>query len=120
MPANSPERCDELFGRYLNDGNLDLLVALYEPEASLVGQDGTPTRGTAAIREALQGFIAQRPKITMKVVKVVRGGDDLAVLYNDWSAEMAGTKMNGKAIEIVRRQPDGGWLFAVDDPFARG
>jgi len=26
----------------------------------------------------------------------------------------------GKAVEVVRRQPDGRWLFAIDDPFGRG
>jgi len=47
------------------------------------------------------------------------------VLYNDWTGTMKGpdgapVKMAGKAIEIVRRQPDGTWRFVVDDPFARG
>jgi uncharacterized protein (TIGR02246 family) len=120
MPAQFPEQCDELFGRYLNEGDLDRLAALYAPEASLVGQDGSPASGTKSIREALQGFIAQKPKITMKVTKVVRAGDNLAVLYNDWSAHVAGTEMKGKAIEVVQRQRDGTWLFLMDDPFARG
>ncbi len=26
----------------------------------------------------------------------------------------------GKAIEVVRRQADGTWRFAIDDPYARG
>jgi ketosteroid isomerase-like protein len=25
--------------------------------------------------------------------------------------------MNGQSVEVVRRQPDGRWLFAVDFPF---
>ena len=66
-----------------------------------------------------------KPKVTMNVTKVVRAGDDLAVLYNEWSLTANGPDgkpiaMSGKAMEIVRRQPDGTWLFAVDDPFARG
>ena len=120
MPAQSPEQCDELFGRYLNEGDLDRLAALYAPEASLIGQDGSPASGTKAIREVLQSFVAQKPKIKMKVTKVVRAGDNLAVLYNDWTAVAAGTEMKGKAIEVVQRQPDGTWSFVVDDPFARG
>ena len=120
MSAQSPEQCDELFGQYLNVGDVDRLAALYSPEASLIGQDGVPASGTRAIREALQSFIAQKPKITMKVIKIVRVGDNLAVLYNDWRAEVAGTEMKGKAIEVVERQRDGSWLFIVDDPFARG
>jgi uncharacterized protein (TIGR02246 family) len=125
MPAHTPQECDELFGRHLNAGDLDALAALYEPQASLVGQDGTVAQGSTAIREGLAGFIAMQPRITMNVTKVVRAGDDLAILYNDWSLAAKGpdgkaVTMAGKAIEVVRRQRDGSWLFAVDDPFARG
>ena len=114
-----------MFATSINSGNLEGLVALYEPQASLVQQDGTPARGTAAIREGLARFVAMHPKLTMNVTKVVRAGDDLAVLYNDWSLTAKGPDgnpiaMSGKAMEIVRRQRDGTWMFAVDDPFARG
>ena len=105
--------------------SLDELVALYEAEAVLVGQDGSPARGTNAIRDALAQFIAMKPKIRMNVVKTVRPGGSVAVLYNDWSLAATGPdgtpiQLAGKAIEVVRRQPDGNWLFVVDDPFARG
>jgi uncharacterized protein (TIGR02246 family) len=127
MPARTPEQCDELFGKYVNSRDLDNLVALYEPHASLVNEDGTESRGTAAIRAALQGLLAALPqaKIIMRVARIIRAGDDLAVLNNDWSltgktADGSAVEMNHKAIEIVRRQQDGTWRFAVDDPYARG
>ena len=70
-------------------------------------------------------LVALRPTIHTEVVKVVRAGDDLAIVYNDWrmSAKRAdGTPIErgGQALEVVRRQPDGAWRFALDDPFARG
>ena len=125
MAANTPEACDRLFGEYTNAGDLDRLVGLYEPDASLVQHDGTPATGAAAIRESLAGLLAMKPRIQMNVTRVVRAGADLAVLYNDWSLVAEGPDgnvlpMTGKAMEIVRRQPDGSWRFAVDDPFARG
>ena len=127
MSAQTPEQCDELFGKYVNARELDNLAALYEEHASLMNEDGTAIRGTVAIRNALQGFLDALPEatITMKVLRVARAGDDLAVLYNDWSlvgkgADGAEVLMNHKAIEIVRRQSDGTWRFAVDDPYARG
>jgi uncharacterized protein (TIGR02246 family) len=127
MPAQTPEQCDELFGRYVNSRDLDNLVALYEAQASLMNEDGTVSQGSVAIREAMQEIFAALPegKITMNVVRVVRAGDDLAVLYNDWSlvgktADGLPVAMKHKAMEIVRRQADGTWRFAVDDPYARG
>jgi ketosteroid isomerase-like protein len=58
-------------------------------------------------------------------VKVVQSGDDLAMVYNDWhmSAKRPDgqpVEASGKAIEVVRRQPDGTWRFILDDPYARG
>jgi ketosteroid isomerase-like protein len=60
----------------------------------------------------------------MNILKVVRVGDDLAVLYNDWTMAAKAPdgnpfEMTGKAVEVVRRQPDGSWRFVLDDPFAR-
>jgi uncharacterized protein (TIGR02246 family) len=124
MAPGSAEECDALFERHLNAGDLDALVALYEPGATLVGTDG-PAVGQAAIREALAPLIAAKARITMRVVRIERAGDDLAALYNDWTASGTGqdgatVEMTGKAIEIVRRQPDGTWRFAIDDPYGRG
>jgi uncharacterized protein (TIGR02246 family) len=125
MGARTAEECDELFARYANAGDLDRLVGLYETDGNFVQQDGSAANGRTAIRAALAGLVEMAPKLVMNVTKVVRAGDDLAVLYNDWSMTAKGpdgqpAAMTGKAVEIVRRQADGTWLFAVDDPFARG
>ena len=120
----TPEDCDRLFGEYANAGDVDGLAGLYEPTATFVPQEGEPVSG-AAIRQALAGFEGGNLQIEMHVVKVVRSGDDLAVLYNDWRGTMKGpdgvtVELTGKALEIVRRQPDGSWLYVFDDPSARG
>ena len=125
MPARSPEEVDRLFGEHMNAGDLGALTSLYEVTGSLVQQDGSVATGHIALRDAFKGFLAMQPTIRMNVVKVVKSGEALAVLYNDWNMSVKGSdgqamQMAGKAIEVVRRQPDGTWLFAVDDPFARG
>jgi uncharacterized protein (TIGR02246 family) len=127
MPARTPEQCDELFGAYVNARDLDNLVALYEAQATLVNEDETVAAGSAAIRQAIKELFAALPegKIKMNVVRVIRSGEDLAVLYNDWNmsgktADGSSFTMQHKATEIVRRQPDGTWRFVIDDPYARG
>jgi len=125
MAPHTPEECDALFAQHVQAGELDALVALYEPNAALVQQDGSAATGHAAIREGLAGFVALRPSLRMNVLRVVRAADDLAVLYNDWSGSATapdGSTMTfaGRAVEIVRRQSDGSWRFAIDDPWARG
>ncbi len=124
MPANTPQEVDRLFGEYVNAGDLENLVALYEPGATLVGQPGQVSVGSEAIRAALGGFLAAAPKIQMNVVGTA-GDGDVVMLYNDWSATLAGpdgkpVEIAAKAVEVVRRQPDGTWRFVIDDPYARG
>lgn len=126
MSANTPQDVDRQFGERLNAGDLDGLLALYEPEASFVPREGETLIGRAAISKELASFLGMKPKITMNVVRVVPCAADVALLYNDWrltapaGADGVATEMSGKAIEIVRRQKDGTWLFLCDAPFMRG
>lgn len=125
MTAKTPEDCDRLFAECANRGDLEGLLSLYEHDAAFVPQEGPAVNGTAAIREALAGLLAIKPTMVMRVVKTVPFGADLAAVYNDWTMTATGPdgariEGAGKAFEIVRRQKDGSWRYAFDDPFARG
>ena len=125
VPARTPEDINRLLGEHMAAGDVDAVVALYEPAGVLVSAEGVPTTGRAAIRAALARLAEMRPQFTMNVRRVVGTSDDLAVVYNDWKMAAVDSNgrsvtMAGKAIEVCRRQADGSWLYAVDDPFARG
>ena len=120
MPAHSPEELDQLFEQALNAGDLDALVALYEPQAVFVSDPGQTVTGTVAIREVLSAFVFMKPKITVDV-RTLGQLDDIALTSAKW--EMAGTgpdgqpiEMRGHSTEVCRRQADGTWLFIIDDP----
>jgi uncharacterized protein (TIGR02246 family) len=125
MTARTPEDCDRLFAEHTNAGDLDALIQLYEPQASLILQDGSAATGHAAIRAALGELLGSNPRIQMKTVKLAKGGaGDLAVLYSEWSIASNGpdgkrVETAGRSVEIVRRQADGSWRFAIDDPHPR-
>lgn len=125
MPARTPEECHLLFGDHVNAGDLEALMALYEPTCAMVQGDGGLTVGHDAIRASFTRLLAMKPHIDIKVVKVVPAGDGLAMVYNDWRLTGKGPDGQpiaraGRALEVVRRQPDGTWRVAADDPFARG
>ena len=124
MPARTPEDCDHLLGEYLSSGSVDDILTLYEPDAVFVTQDRQQLAGHAAVREVMTVFASARPQLTPNLTLVAKQGDDVAVIYNDWTltaVEPDGNKVeqSGRAIEVVRRQADGTWRFAFDDPFAR-
>jgi len=124
MTARTPEDVDRLFVEALNTGKLDALVALYEPNATLMPQPGKLVTGTAAIREALAQLLAGKPKMTLNPKLIAQSGD-IAVLTAKWDLVMTGadgkpTQMSGRSAEVVRRQSDGRWLFVIDLPFGPG
>ena len=124
MPANNPEELDQLFAQALNAGDLDALVALYEPAGCLNSEPGQIAAGTEGIREALSGFLSINPHITIEVKNLNLAGD-LALTTGKW--HMTGTApdgspidMNGQSVEVARQQPDGTWRFVIDNPFGLG
>jgi len=121
MAARKPEDCHRLFAETFSAGNLDALMALYEPRAHLVPQPGQPAVSGPAARDALQRFLTLKPSIRIDTLSVVQAAD-IALLRSKWT--LTGTGPDGKPItmanrgtEVVRRQPDGTWRFVVDQPF---
>jgi len=120
MAATGPEQMHRVFEEAFNAGDLDALMALYEPDAALVPQPGAVAEGTAAIRDALTWFLDRRGRITLDTKLVLRVGD-LAYLANRWSLS-GGTMPDGSpaelgatTAEVARRQPDGTWLYVIDN-----
>jgi ketosteroid isomerase-like protein len=120
LAASRPEEANYLIAEALSSGDLDAAVALYEPGGAFVPQPGQVVMG-ADLSEAVKGFIALKPNLQIEVTRVIEAGD-IALLYSKW--ELDGTapdgspvKLAGKGTEVVRRQPDGTWLFVIDNPY---
>lgn len=120
--ASTPAEAIELFGEALNRGDLETMVALYDPEAAFLPQPGQPlVAGLDAIREALAGFLALGPTITGTVDAAIEA-DGVALVLNRWS--LTGTDPAGESItlggisaDVMRQQSDGRWLILIDNPW---
>lgn len=118
--VSKPEDMPATFERLFNAGDLDGLNALYEKDALFVDGDGNEHRGLAAIRGVLTGFLTGRPSIKLRGV-YSRVAGDLALARVAWTLtgkDAAGkpTEVGGVSSELLRRQADGRWLFAIDLP----
>ena len=60
MSARTPEELCSQFTQRFSTGDLDALVALYEPQAVLLPQPGHVARGHAAMRESLEAYDTAR------------------------------------------------------------
>ena len=123
MPAMNPVEMDQLFGEALNSGNLEALLALYEPDASFNPEPGQEVHGTDAIRQALEGFLALNPTITLET-KTLAQTNDVALCTANWHLTGSGPdgpmELSGQSVEVARKQSDGSWLFIIDNPFGLG
>jgi ketosteroid isomerase-like protein len=122
MAVQRPEDYHRAFMDAFNAGNVDALLALNEPGASLVPQPGQIITGAPAIRAALEGFLALKGRISLETRAAVLNGD-LALTIGQWT--LLGTapdgspvEMAGRSTEVRRRQADGTWLCVIDNPFS--
>ena len=120
MPARKPEELDVLFVQAFNAGDIEAMMQLYEPAASLTPQPGQIVFGTKALREALSGFVARKPRMTLEARTLAEAGG-IALTTSKWVLESTGPdgkpmKAEGQSAEVARRQPDGTWLFVIDNP----
>ena len=102
-------------------GDIEAVLATFEPSGALVGQPGMVTEGAAALRGAFEGFIGIKPQISITGQEISQAGD-IAVHSSTW--DMKGTAPDGSVIEqsgfsvvVLRMQADGRWLIAFDNPF---
>ena len=123
LKATTPQEISQLIGDAITRGDLEGALSLYEPGATFVMPkalgEGSVT-GLAGLREAISGFLAINPKLTVNVERTVLAGDTALVIGN-WT--LMGRDENGHDIDIagryadvMRRQSDGRWLYVIDNP----
>jgi ketosteroid isomerase-like protein len=124
MPhANTPEDISRLIGEAITSGDMDAALSLYEPEATFAMPTGFgegSVTGLAGLREALGGFLAMSPELRVNAEKTLLSGDTALVIGN-WTLKGRDPEGNdvdasGRYADVVRRQPDGSWLFVIDNP----
>jgi len=121
MPAKTPQELQSLFVNAFNSGDLDALLALYEPNAALATQSGVTQVGTEKLGDSFRTVIGMKGKMAIDTTYAVET-DGIALLRGSWSMESMtpvgkAVTMKGHSIEVARRQPDGSWLFVIDHPF---
>ena len=109
------------FAEAVNTGDVERVLALYEPDALLAPRPGTRARGLGEIRTSLEDLLALRGTMRSRNLWCMEVGE-LALLRGEW--ELRGTAPDGSSVEltartaeVVRRQPDGAWLYVLDHAF---
>ena len=121
MAVMRPEEMNGAFAAAVNSGDVERVLALYEPEALLVPRPGARASGIEEISAALEELLALGGTMASRNVLCMQVGE-LALLQGEW--HLSGTapdgsplKLSSRTAEVVRRQPDGSWLYVIDHAF---
>jgi|SRR5436190_9963182 len=117
----TPEQVLDSIVHGINTGNLDALMALYEPEAAFAAQPGNLAHGLPGVHASLAAFIGMQGTLDLTVTRVLEASD-LALVAGEWSFTGAGpdgepVKLTGRNADVLRRQSDGSWRFVIDNPW---
>jgi ketosteroid isomerase-like protein len=104
-----------------NVGDLTAVLSFYDPKAVFVIKPGRVTGSPAELRAAIEHVIALRARLTIDPHTFTRS-DDVTLVLGTFT--LSGSRSDGTPLkrtsrfaDVLRRQPDGRWLIAVDNPF---
>lgn len=106
-PAKTPNDLARLFIERAKAGDLEGVVALFEPDAVMAAPPGADVVGHEAIRAKYAGVLARRPQFSL-------GNQQPAMIHGDIALTSTWFDDGGAAAEVARRQPDGTWLWLID------
>jgi ketosteroid isomerase-like protein len=117
-----PEEMNPAFAAAVNSGDIENLLALYESDALLAPRPGERARGTDEIRVALEGLLVLGGTMESRNVYCMQV-EGIALLQAEWRLvttmpDASPLELTSRTAEVVRRQPDGSWLYVVDHAFA--
>ncbi len=107
--AREPEELARLFLEQANQGNVEGLVALYEPGAVLALPDGRVAVGAQEIRRFYAALLASRPHFEPGTQRAALRSGDLALTSSQLTT-------GAVTAEVARRQADGSWRWVIDQP----
>lgn len=111
--AMEPNDLGRLLAERGDAGDVEGMVALYEAGAVLAYPPGRLSIGTQTIREAFEYMLATAPTFTP-------GDQQPALVLGDLALTSTRFPGSGAIAEVARRQPDGSWLWVLDQPNVLG
>ena len=115
-----PARLPFAFEDALNAGDVDAVLALFSPDATMRTVTGEVLTSPQELREEIVRTVAAKTRLTNRARFCLVGGDT-ALIVVDWSLEATlpdGTRVTptGSTANVARRSADGSWRFTILNP----
>ncbi|MCU1406244.1 MAG: hypothetical protein JWQ43_2547 [Glaciihabitans sp.] len=121
MPHNTPLAAIEALVAAREAGDVETALTCYTDNPIIVSQPGTVVSGTDAARESLQQSFSMNGTLTINTREILQG-ENSALHYSLWNLYGVGQDgerfdLNGVSTDVLEKQPDDGWLIAIDNPY---
>jgi uncharacterized protein (TIGR02246 family) len=118
---DSPAGVIERFTALLNERDVDGALELYEEDAAFAVRPGEVVHGRDQIHQALNEYVALKPKLSGRIIKVLETTDH-AVVFNEWSLkgiapDGSDVEMGATSADVLHRDEYGRWRVLIDDPW---
>jgi ketosteroid isomerase-like protein len=107
VPARDPQELERFLIERQHAGDVDGMVALFEPQALVDCGEGRLLRGREEIRQYFVEVVASGRKFA-------RGEQQAALVNGDLALTSTRLPDGQVTAEVARRQSDGKWLWAID------
>jgi ketosteroid isomerase-like protein len=107
QPARDPQELEQFLVSRQRAGDVEGMLALFEPDAVVDIGDGRLARGQDAIRALYVDLVATGRKFELGIQRPALISGDLA---------LTSTHLSDGSVtsEVARRQQDGTWLWVID------
>ncbi len=117
---NLPKRAEDAhrtLADAFNTGDVNTVLNMYDFNGIIVPEPDKPVSGKEKFTDAIKSILAIKGKMEIKTVYCLQTGD-LAVGRSEWNiTDGSDVKVSAKGIEVMKRQPDGGWKIIIDHAF---
>lgn len=117
---NLPKRAEDAhkaLADAFNTGDVSTVLNMYDFNGIIVPEPDKPVSGKEKFTEAIKSILAIKGKMEIKTVYCLQTGD-VAVGRSEWNiTEGKEVRVSAKGIEVMKRQPDGGWKIVIDHAF---
>lgn len=120
VTVSDPASFPSAFDHALNTANIDLLLKLYEPDASFRASDGSVQEGQQALRREMEMLIAAKANLHNQLRHVLQSGTT-ALIIVDWTLALdlpavGSVNSEGTATNVLRYADGHGWRMLIANP----
>lgn len=107
QPAMDPDELEPFLVERQRAGDIEGMLALFEPDAVLDPGEGNLVKGEEAIRALFTELVKSGEKLTL-------GQQSPAIINGDLALTSVRVADGSVTAEVARRQPAGNWLWVID------